>query len=133
METVQNFSYLGDRVSACGCCEAAVTVRTRCEWVKFRECAELLYGRRFSLRLKGAVYRSYLRPAILHGSEALCLNESEKGMLLRTERSMVRAMCAVQLKDAKISTDLLFMLGCSLVWSCVEERGWSCLEKGIRS
>ena len=21
---------------------------------------------------------------------------------------------------------------CSLVWSCVEERGWSCLEKGIR-
>ena len=21
---------------------------------------------------------------------------------------------------------------CSLVWSCVDERGWSCIEKGIR-
>ena len=29
-------------------------------------CGELLYGRRFSLRLKGAVYKSY----VLYGSEA---------------------------------------------------------------
>ena len=28
-----------------------------------------------------------------------------------TERSMVRAMCGVQLKDRKSSTDLMFMLG----------------------
>ena len=49
--------------------------------------------------------------AILHGSEAWCLKESEMGILRRTERSMVRAMCAVQLKDRKRSTDLMFMLG----------------------
>ena len=30
METVWEFTYLGDRVSAGGECEAAVTVRTRC-------------------------------------------------------------------------------------------------------
>ena len=29
----------------------------------------LLYDRRFPLRLKGAVYRSYVRPAMLYGSE----------------------------------------------------------------
>ena len=63
------------------------------------------------------------------------------GILRMTVRSMVRAMCGVQLKDRKRSTDL-FMVGssettdgghskqCSLVWSCVE-RGWSCFEKGI--
>ena len=55
METVWEFTYLGDRVSAGGGCEAAVTVRTRCRWVKFMECSELLYGRRFPLRLKGAI------------------------------------------------------------------------------
>ena len=33
------------------------------------------------------------------------------GIFLRTERSMVRAMCGVQLKDRKRSTDLMFMLG----------------------
>ena len=43
-------------VSACGGCEAAVTARTRCVWVRFWECGELLYGRRFPLNLKGAVY-----------------------------------------------------------------------------
>ena len=27
------------------------------------------YGRRFPLKLKGTVYKSYVRPAILYGSE----------------------------------------------------------------
>ena len=95
MKTVRN----GDRVSAGGGCEAAVTARTRCEWVKFRECGKLLYGRRFPLRPKGAVYKSYVRPAILYRSEAWCLKESEMGILRRTERSLVRAICGVQLRD----------------------------------
>ena len=73
METVNDFTYLGDRLSASGGCEAAVTARTRFGWVMFRECGELLYGRRFPLRLKGAVYKSYMRPAILYGSELWCL------------------------------------------------------------
>ena len=71
-----------------------------------------------------------------------CLKESEMGILRRTERSMVSAMCGVQLKDRKRSKDLILGLDetidqlaiakCLLVWSCVEERGWSHLENGIR-
>ena len=57
-------------MSAGGGCETAVTARTRCGWVKFRECSRLLYGRKFYLMLNGAVYKSYVRPAILYGSEA---------------------------------------------------------------
>ena len=49
--------------------------------VKFRECGELWYGRGFPLRLKGAVYESYVRPAMLYGSEAWCLKEGEMGIL----------------------------------------------------
>ena len=41
-------------------CEAAVTARTRCGWVKSRECGDLLYGRRFPLKMMGAVYKSYV-------------------------------------------------------------------------
>ena len=54
---------------------AAVTARTRCWWVKFSGCGELLYDRRFPLRLIGAAYKSYVRPAILYGSEVWCLKE----------------------------------------------------------
>ena len=79
-------------MSVGGGCEAAVTARTRCGWVTFMECGELLYGRRFPLMLKGAVYRSYIGPAILHRSEAWCLEESEMEILQRMERSMARAM-----------------------------------------
>ena len=39
-ETVRKFVYLDDRVSAGGGCEAAVTARTRCGWVKFKDCRE---------------------------------------------------------------------------------------------
>ena len=88
-----------------------MTVRTRCGLVEFRDCDELLYGRRFPLRLNVTVYKSYVRPAIPYGSEACCLKESEIGILQRTERSMVRAMCGVQLNDRKRFTDLMFMLG----------------------
>ena len=101
VETVGEFTYLGDSVSAGGGCEAAVTARTRCRWVKHRCCGELLHSTWFPLMLKRAVYMSYVRSAILHGSEAWSLNEGEMGILRRTESSMVRAMCEVQLKDRK--------------------------------
>ena len=44
VETVKVFTYLGDRVSTSGECEVAVIARTRCWWVRFWECGELLYG-----------------------------------------------------------------------------------------
>ena len=103
-------TYLGDRVSAGEGCEATVTAGTRCGWVKFRECSELLYGWGFPLRLKWAVHKCYVSPAILCGSEIWCLKESEMGILRRTERSVVRAMCGVLLKGRKKSKDLMLDL-----------------------
>ena len=62
MERVRKFTYVGGRVSGGGGCEAAVTTRTRCELVVLRESGELLYDR-LPLKLKGAVHKSYARPA----------------------------------------------------------------------
>ena len=70
----------------------------------------MLYGRRFPLRLKGAAYKSYVRPAILYGSVAWCQKESEMGILRWSERSMVMAMCRVQLKNRKRHKDLMLGL-----------------------
>ena len=36
VETVKRFCYLGNRLNASGRCEAAVTVRTRVGWKKFK-------------------------------------------------------------------------------------------------
>ena len=88
-----------------------MTASSRCWWVKLGECGELQYGRRFPLKLKGAVYKSYARSAILYRSETWCLNESEIGILGRTGRSMMRAMCEWHLKDRKGNKHLMLILG----------------------
>ena len=90
------FTYLGDGLSADGGCEGALTARIRCGWVKFTGCHKLLYESRFPLRLKGAVYKHYVRPAILYEWEPWCLKENEIGILQSTKITMVRAMCGVQ-------------------------------------
>ena len=73
VETVRGFCYLGDRVNASGVCEVAVTTRARIGWMKFKECGELLNSKRFSLKMKGMVYQSCVKWAILYGSETFSL------------------------------------------------------------
>ena len=73
MKTLRKF---GDRVSAGGGCAAAVTARTRCGWITFRECGELLYVR-FPLKLKGDVYKEVSKASNSVGSEAWYLKEWE--------------------------------------------------------
>ena len=99
METVNGFCYLGNRLKASSGCEAAVTARVKIGWVRFRECVELLLGNRFSLRMKGKVYRCCERSATLYGNEALCLKENDKVILMKTERVMVRAMFGQKVVD----------------------------------
>jgi len=47
----------------------AVTARTRIGCMKFRECGEQLKGKRFSLKMKGKIYKSCVRSAVMYGSE----------------------------------------------------------------
>ena len=111
VENVKGFRYLGERLNASGKCETAVTARVRIGWMKFRECGQLLLGRRFSLKMKGMVYPGCVRSAMLHGSATWCLRENEMLILRRTERSMVRSMCGVKLVDRKNTEELMKMLG----------------------
>jgi len=90
-----------DRMNASGCCEAAVTARTRIVWLKFQKHGEILHGKRYLLKLKGKIYRSCERSAILYESETWCLGEKKLSILRRTERAMIRAMCGMKLMDRK--------------------------------
>ena len=89
VETVSKFTYLGERLNATGGCETVVTARSISGWMKFRECSEILKGRRFSLKMKKKIYKSCVRSAVLYGSEAWCLREKEMAILRRTERAII--------------------------------------------
>ena len=66
---MKSFCYVGCWLDASVGSEAAVTARTRTRWMKFRECGELLYGRKFSLKMNERIYQSCERFAMLYGSK----------------------------------------------------------------
>ena len=87
VETVSKFFCLGDRLNADDKFEAVVTAGTRIGWMKFRKCSKILKGRWFSLKMKGKVYKSCARSAMLYGSEAWCLRKKEMAIMRRTKRA----------------------------------------------
>ena len=52
MELVKSFCHLGDRLNPSDGSEMVMTARMRIGWIKFRECKELLNGRKLSLKMK---------------------------------------------------------------------------------
>ena len=84
IEKVRECIYIGDRVSVGEGGVAVVTAITRCGWVKLMEYNELRYEI-LAIKLKAAVYKSYVWPAILHGSETWQMKESKIGILQRIE------------------------------------------------
>ena len=124
-----------DRLNASGGSEAAVTAKTRIGWIKFRECEELLYGKNFSLKMKGRIYESCVRSAMLYGSETWCLREM--AILRRTEKARIRAMCGIKMIEKRRSQELMSLLGLKDTldglaggqgeWTAMV---WACFEKG---
>ena len=98
METVTDFSYLGDGIYSGGGCVAAVTSRNRLGWVKFRECQEILCRKQLPLKIRGSVYNRCVRSAMLYENET---GPNEIGISQRTEGAMMRNMCGVKLMDKK--------------------------------
>jgi hypothetical protein len=111
MELVEQFCYLGDMIGAGGGAEEAVRCRIRCGWGKFNEMSPMLTKRGLSLKTKGYLYNMCVREALVHGSETWPMRAGDVQRMARTERSMVRRMCGVSLKDRRRSEDLLKLMG----------------------
>ena len=97
IERVESFVYLGDKLNADGGCLSAVTARVRVGWMKFRELSGVLCGRKWSVKMKGRVYKACVRAAMVYGGETWLVRK-EEGVLLRAEKAMVRMMCRVKVK-----------------------------------
>ena len=97
---------LGVKLNDNGRSEAAVTAKTD-GWMKFRKSGELLYGRKFLLKMKERIYHSCVRFSALYGSETWCLRENEIVILRRTENEMMRAMYQVKLIEKRRSQELM--------------------------
>ncbi|MCJ8736325.1 hypothetical protein PDJAM_G00258370 [Pangasius djambal] len=65
VKKVQDFKYLGSTVQSNGECEKEVKKRVQAGWNEWRKVSGVLCDRKISARIKGEVYKTVVRPAML--------------------------------------------------------------------
>ena len=78
--------------------------------------------RGFPLKFKGKIYKACVQSVLLYGSETWAMKVEDMNKLERAERSMLRMMCDVSLKDRKSSQEIVSWLGIDPV-SILVKRG----------
>ena len=100
-EIVDKFCYLGDMLSQEGGCEHAILKRIQTDWLKFRELSGLLIGKGMSVKSKGIIYTTCIRPVMLYGSETWPTKVEDIRKMQRSEMRMLRWMTGMSLSERK--------------------------------
>ena len=75
VKRVKTFTYLGSTLAEDGeLYEEEVTHRVQSRWRNWKRVSGVLSDRNMSVKVKGNVYRTAVRPAMMYGAETLALN-----------------------------------------------------------
>ena len=77
LKRAKNFKYLGSTVSSDGRCEEEVRRRIQAGWMSWKRVSGVLCDRKLSARVKGKMYQSVARPAMLYGMETVAVMERQ--------------------------------------------------------
>ena len=83
-------------ISAGGGCESAAITRARTAWGKYRDLLPILRSKSVALKTKGRVYDTYVRSAMLNGSETWTSKKTVIDSFQRNYRSMLQRMCGIR-------------------------------------
>ena len=96
---VKEFKYLGSTVQESGSCKREVKKRVQAGWNRWRKVSGVICDRRLPAEVKGKVYSSVVRPAMVYGLETMVITKKQvKGMEV-TEMKMLRFAMEVTRKD----------------------------------
>ncbi|KAK3512233.1 hypothetical protein QTP70_001094 [Hemibagrus guttatus] len=99
VKKVQEFKYLGSTVQSNGGCGKEVKKRVQAGWNGWRKVSGVLCDRKISARIKGKVYRTVVRPAMLYGLETVSLRKRQESELEVAELKMLRFSLGVTRLD----------------------------------
>ncbi|KAK3531248.1 hypothetical protein QTP70_015219, partial [Hemibagrus guttatus] len=99
VKKVQEFKYLGSTVQSNGECAKEVKKRVQAGWNGWRKVSGVLCDRKISARIKGKVYRTVVRPAMLYGLETVSLRKRQESELEVAELKMLRFSLGVTRLD----------------------------------
>ena len=86
-------------------------LRIRSAWKKFKEVSNVICGRSISLKVRGTLYKTYMRYALTYGAECWALNIENERRLKTTEMRMLRMICEKTLKDKTNNEKIREMTG----------------------
>lgn len=118
LKQVETFKYLGSIMNAKGGCEQDVKNRIKAAWQKWRDLSCVLCDPKITVRLKGKIYRTMIRPVMIYGAEAWTLKRREEELLERTEMRMLRWILGVSLKDKNRNENIRKAAGVA----CISEK-----------
>ncbi|KAK3511348.1 hypothetical protein QTP70_004529 [Hemibagrus guttatus] len=99
VKKVQEFKYLGSTVQSNGECGKEVKKRVQAGWNGWRKVSGVLCDQKISARIKGKVYRTVVRPAMLYGLETVSLRKRQESELEVAELKMFRFSLGVTRLD----------------------------------
>ncbi|KAK3511475.1 hypothetical protein QTP70_008958 [Hemibagrus guttatus] len=99
VKKVQEFKYLGSTVQSNGECAKEVKKRVQAGWNGWRKGSGVLCDQKISARIKGKVYRTVVRPAMLYGLETVSLRKRQESELEVAELKMLRFSLGVTRLD----------------------------------
>ncbi|KAF7711788.1 hypothetical protein HF521_000799, partial [Silurus meridionalis] len=99
VEKVEEFRYLGSTAQSNGECVREVKKRVQAGWSGWRRVTGVICDRRVSERVKGKVYRTVVRPAMLYGLETVALSKRQEAELEVAELKMLRFSLGVTRMD----------------------------------
>ncbi|KAK3506539.1 hypothetical protein QTP70_006554 [Hemibagrus guttatus] len=99
VKKVQEFKYLGSTVQSNGECGKEVKKRVQAGWNGWRKVWGVLCERKISARIKGKVYRTVVRAAMLYGLETVSLRKRQESELEVAELKMLRLSLGVTRLD----------------------------------
>ena len=67
--------------------------------IVWKKCSGLQCDRRMPMKLKGKVYKTVIRPAMLYGADTWATTKRQEKRIEMTEMRMLRWMCGVTCKD----------------------------------
>ncbi|KAK3531455.1 hypothetical protein QTP70_020536 [Hemibagrus guttatus] len=89
VKKVQEFKYLGSTVQSNGECGKEVKKQVQAGWNGWRKVSGVLCDQKISARIKGKVYRTVVRPAMLYGLETVSLRKRQESELEVAELKML--------------------------------------------
>ena len=96
---VKEFKYLGSTVQKSGSCEREIKRKMQAGWNKWRKVSGVICDRRLPARVKGKVYRSVVRPAMVYGLETVAVTKKQVEEMKVAEIKMLRFAMGVMRKD----------------------------------